>query len=57
MAAKSKSQFRFMKAAQYDKDFAEEAGIKQDVAEEFTEDNRGKKRFSKLREKVSGKKK
>jgi hypothetical protein len=57
MAAKSKKQFRFMKAAEHNPDFAEKVGIDPEVAKEYTQENVGKKRFAKLKEKVSGKKK
>jgi hypothetical protein len=57
MAAKSKKQFIFMKAAEHSPEFAEKAEIEPSVAKEFTKENVGSKRFSKLREKVSGKKK
>lgn len=56
MVAKSKKQFRFMKAAEHNPKFAEKVGIDPEVAKEYTEDNTGKKAFAKLREKVSGKK-
>ena len=55
MPAKSKRQFRFMKAAENNPEFAKKVGIKPSIAKEYTEDNVGKKRFSKLREKVSKK--
>ena len=57
MPAKSKKQFRFMKAAENNPEFAKKVGIEPDVAAEFTKDNVGKKRFAKLKEKVDGKKK
>jgi len=57
MPAKSKKQFKFMKAAENNPDFAEKVGIEPEVAKEFTKGNVGKKRFAKLKEKVSGKKK
>jgi hypothetical protein len=57
MPAKSKKQFRFMKAAEHNSDFAEKVGIDPEVAKEYTQENVGKKRFAKLKEKVSGKKK
>lgn len=57
MPAKSKKQFRFMKAAENNPDFAEKVGIDPEVAKEYTQENVGKKRFAKLKEKVSGKKK
>lgn len=56
MPAKSKSQYRLMKAAENNPEFAKKVGIEPEVAAEFTKDNKGKKRFSKLKEKVSGKK-
>jgi hypothetical protein len=57
MPAVSKKQFRFMKAAENNPEFAKKVGIEPDVAAEFTKDNVGKKRFAKLKEKVDGKKK
>lgn len=48
MPAKSKSQFRLMKAAEYNPKFAKKVGIKPSVAAEFTESNVGKKSYSKL---------
>jgi hypothetical protein len=57
MPAVSKKQFKFMKAAENNPEFAKKVGIEPDVAAEFTKENVGKKRFSKLKEKVSGKKK
>jgi len=56
MPASSKKQFRFMKAAENNADFAEKVGIEPEVAKEFTKENKGKKRFSKLIEKVGKKK-
>ena len=56
MPASSKKQFRFMKAAENNPQFAEKVGIEPEVAKEFTKGNVGKKRFAKLKEKVSGKK-
>ncbi len=57
MPAKSKSQYKLMKAAENNPEFAKKVGIDPEVAAEFTKGNTGKKRFSKLKEKVSGKKK
>ena len=57
MSAKSKAQFRFMKAVENNPEFAKKVGIEPEVAKEYTEENVGKKRFAKLKEKVSGKKK
>lgn len=56
MPAKSKAQFKFMKAAENNPEFAKKVGIEPEVAAEFTKGNKGKKRFAKLKEKVSGKK-
>jgi len=56
MPAKSKQQFKFMKAAENNPEFAEKAGIEPSVAKEFTKGNVGKKRFAKLKEKVGMKK-
>lgn len=55
MPAKSKAQFRFMKAAANNPEFAKKVGIKQKDAEEFTKENKGKKRFSRLKEKLGTK--
>lgn len=52
MPAKSKAQFRLMKAAENNPEFAKKAGIDPKVAKEFTKSNKGKKRYSKLREKL-----
>jgi hypothetical protein len=57
MPAVSKKQFRFMKAAENNPEFAKKVGIEPDVAAEFTKGNVGKKRFAKLKEKIDGKKK
>jgi hypothetical protein len=50
MPAKSKAQFRLMKAAQYNPKIAKKVGISEDVAKEFTESNVGKKAYGKLPE-------
>ena len=50
MPAKSKAQFRLMKAAEYNPKFAKKVGIKPSVAAEFTESNVGKKAYGKLPE-------
>ncbi len=47
MPAKSKAQFRLMKAAEYNPKFAKKVGIKPSVAAEFTESNVGKKSYAK----------
>lgn len=52
MPAKSKAQFRFMKAAETNPEFAKKVGISQDVAKEYTKENKGKKRYAKLKEKL-----
>lgn len=52
MPAKSKAQFRLMKAAETNPQFAKKVGIDPEVAKEFTKSNKGKKRYSKLREKL-----
>lgn len=51
MPAKSKQQFKFMKAVQNGSIKAD--GLSKDQAKEFT-DGMTKKRFSKLKDKVSG---
>ena len=52
MPAKSKAQFRFMKAAEYSPKFAKKVGIKPSVAAEYTESNVGKKSYKDLPEKM-----
>lgn len=48
MPAKSKAQFRLMKAAEHNAALANRVGIKQSVAKEFTESNVGKKAYKEL---------
>lgn len=55
MPAKSKAQFKLMKAAAHNPEVAKRVGIKQSVAREYTKSNVGKKRFSKLKEKLGKK--
>ena len=50
MPAKSKAQFRLMKAAEYNPKIAKKVGISEDVAKEFTQSNVGKKAYAKLPE-------
>ena len=50
MPAKSKAQFRLMKAAENNPKFASKVGIKPSVAAEFTQKNVGKKAYGKLPE-------
>ena len=50
MPAKSKAQFRLMKAAENNPKFAKKVGIRSDVAAEYTQSNVGKKAYSKLPE-------
>lgn len=50
MPAKTKAQFRLMKAAENNPAFAKKVGIKPSVAKEFTEANVGKKAYGKLPE-------
>lgn len=45
MPAKSKAQFKFMKAAEHNPKFAKKAGIKPSVAAEYTKSNVGKKAY------------
>jgi hypothetical protein len=52
MPAKSKAQFRLMKAAENDPKFSRKVGIKQDVAAEYTSSNRGKKAYGSLPERM-----
>lgn len=56
MPAKSKAQFKLMKAAETNPEFAKKVGISQETAKEFTKGNVGKKRFKKLKEKLGCKK-
>jgi len=53
--AKSKAQFRFFKALENNPELRKKHNISKEEAEEYTKDNKGKKRFSKLREYVSKK--
>ena len=48
MPAKSKEQFKLMKAAENNPKFAKKVGIKPSMAKEFTEKNVGKKAYDKL---------
>jgi hypothetical protein len=52
MPAKSKAQFKLMKAAENNPEFAKKVGISQEVAKEYTKGNKGKKRYTKLKEKL-----
>lgn len=52
MPAKSKSQFRLMKAAENNPKFAKKVGIKPSVAAEFTQSNKGKKSYQGLPERM-----
>ena len=54
MPAQSRAQARLMYAAKNNPEVAKRTGISPEVAQEFTE-GMSKKRFSKLREKVSKK--
>ncbi len=53
MPAKSKAQFRLMKMLENNPKLAKEYGISREQAREFTEENIGNKRFSKLKERLS----
>ena len=53
MPAKSKAQFRLMKAIENNPELAKKIGMSQEQAKEYTKANVGKKRFSKLKEKLS----
>ncbi len=48
MPAKSQAQFRLMKAVEHNPKFAKKVGIKQSVAAEYTQANKGKKAYSGL---------
>lgn len=52
MPAKTKSQFRLMKAAENNPKFAKKVGIKPSVAAEYTQSNVGKKAYGKLPERM-----
>ena len=52
MPAKTKAQFRLMKAAENNPSFAKKVGIKPSVASEFTQSNAGKKAYGKLPERM-----
>lgn len=52
MPAKTKAQFRLMKAAENNPAFAKKVGIKPSVAAEFTESNKGKKAYKTLPERM-----
>lgn len=52
MPAKTKAQFRLMKAAESNPAFAKKVGIKPSVAKEYTESNVGKKGYGKLPERM-----
>lgn len=55
MPAKSKAQFRLMKAVENNSAFAKKVGIKPSIASEYTESNVGKKAYTRLPEnKASG---
>jgi len=54
MPAKTKSQFRLMKAAENNPAFAKKVGIKPSVAKEYTQSNVGKKSYSELPERMKG---
>ena len=53
MPAKSKSQYKLMKASENNPEFAKKVGIKPSVAKEYTKGNVGKKKFSKLKERIA----
>ena len=50
MPAKSKAQFRLMKAVEHNPKLAKRVGISSDVAAEYTQSNVGKKAYGKLPE-------
>lgn len=53
MPAKSKAQFRLMKAAEHNPEVARRTGIRPDVAAEYTQSNVKKKAYGKLPEKMA----
>jgi len=52
MPAKTKAQFRLMKAAEHNPSFAKKVGIKPSVAKEYTESNVKGKSYGKLPERL-----
>lgn len=56
MPAKSKSQFRFMKWLEHNPEEAKKRGLSSEKAREYTKENVGSKKFSRLREKIFNKK-
>jgi len=50
MPSVSKKQFRFMKAAENNPEFAKKVGIDPEVVKEFTKGNKGKKSYKNLKE-------
>lgn len=55
MPAKSKQQFKLMKAIEHNPELAKKFGMSQEKAAEYTKSNVGKKRFSKLKQKIGKK--
>jgi hypothetical protein len=55
MPAKSKAQFKLMKAIETNPKVAKKFGMSKEQAAEYTKSNVGKKRFSKLKEKLGKK--
>jgi hypothetical protein len=53
MPAKSKAQFRLMKAVEHNPKLAKRTGISPDVAAEYTTSNVGKKSYNKLPDKMA----
>lgn len=53
MPAKTKAQFRLMKAAEHNPKFAKKVGIRPDVAAEYTQSNVKGKAYEKLPEKLA----
>lgn len=56
MPAVSKAQFRFFKMLENNPKMRKEKGISKETAKEYTSENKGKKGFSKLKEKIKGRK-
>lgn len=54
MPAKTKAQFKLMKAAEHNPAFAKKVGIKPSVAKEYTQSNVGKKSYGELPERMKG---
>lgn len=52
MPAKSKAQFKYMKMLEHNPEMAKQKGLSPEKAKEFTEENVGKKSYTKLPDEV-----